>query len=138
VNGVSLKNKTYSSDYYDGEFIDHYAPGHITAVARKLRKKSTESEKILWDALRNRQLGGLKFLRQHPFDRSVVDFYCHKKRLAVEIDGGIHCNRDVQEYDKMRQELIELPNVKFFRCSSEQVVKGMSKVLKGILVMAND
>jgi len=41
VNGVSLKNKTYSSDYYNGEFTDHYAPGHITAVARKLRKEST-------------------------------------------------------------------------------------------------
>ncbi len=135
---MSKSKNIRSSDYYEGEFAEHYAPDHITAVSRELRRNSTESEKILWQALRNRQLAGLKFLRQHPFGRSVVDFYCHEKRLVVEIDGGIHRRKDVQEYDRMGQELIELLDIEFFRCKSEEVMNGLKTVLVGILEMAID
>lgn len=91
----------------------------------------------MWQALRNRRLGGLKFLRQHPFGRSVVDFYCHEKRLVVEVDGGIHRSKDVQEYDRMRQELIQLRGIEFFRCSSEQVMSDLPRVLEGVLEMVD-
>jgi len=60
----------------------------MTSRARKLRKDLTEAEKKLWRALRRDQLGGLNFRRQHPIGPYVLDFYCPKLGLAVEVDGG--------------------------------------------------
>ncbi len=75
-----------------GQFKQHYRIKPLKATARRLRKRQTKSEKLLWQALRNRQLSDLKFLRQHPIGHSIVDFYCHENRLVIEIDGGIHLN----------------------------------------------
>ena len=72
------------------EFLKQYAIDAMQDRARRMRKSPTPSEDILWQALRNRQIHGLKFLRQHPIGPTIVDFYCHEKRLAVEVDGGIH------------------------------------------------
>ncbi|MEE9465770.1 MAG: endonuclease domain-containing protein [Candidatus Neomarinimicrobiota bacterium] len=119
-----------------GEFLEHYQVKQIKGICRKLRRRSTPSEDLLWQALRNRRLDGLKFLRQHPFGPSIVDFYCHEKRLVIEVDGGIHLNKDIQEYDKSRQEFIELYGVKFFRCTTEQVERDLEGVLVGILMAA--
>jgi very-short-patch-repair endonuclease len=72
---------------------------NIKKHCRELRKNMTESEKILWDKLKNRKLSGYKFLRQHPIiykgdlkrlNYFIADFYCHEVKLAVELDGGIH------------------------------------------------
>ena len=60
----------------------------IQQAASLLRHRMTPSEKVLWNAIRKRKLRGLKFLRQHPIGASVVDFYCHERRLAIEVDGG--------------------------------------------------
>src|SRR5437762_11987189 len=57
---------------------------------RHLRKNSTRHERILWRDLRNRQLQGWKFRRQHPVDRYVIDFYCPEARRAIELDGRGH------------------------------------------------
>ena len=105
----------------------------MRSIARQLRKQPTRSEHILWQAIRKRQLGGLRFLRQHPIGPAIVDFYCHEKRLAVEVDGGIHENRDVRERDLARQELIEMYGVRFFRCTAQEVEQNLEKVLEGIL-----
>ena len=122
------------TDNTPGEFLEHYQVKQIRGICRELRKHPTPSEDLLWQALRNRRLTGLKFLRQHPFGPSIVDFYCHEKRLVVEVDGGIHLNKDIQEYDKSRQEFIELYGVKFFRCTTEQVEHDLEAVLAGILM----
>jgi very-short-patch-repair endonuclease len=58
----------------------------------------TPAEQILWDRLRGRRFQGLKFRRQHPLGRFIVDFYCAEHRLVIELDGGIH--RHQQEYDQ--------------------------------------
>src|SRR3990172_6528086 len=65
------------------------SPGVRTA-ARRMRKEPTDSEGLLWSALRSRGLAGRKFRRQHPVGPFVLDFYCHEERLAVEIDGTVH------------------------------------------------
>jgi very-short-patch-repair endonuclease len=57
---------------------------------RDLRQQATTPEQILWYALRNRQVQGLKFRRQHSIGLYVVDFYCADAQLAVEIDGDTH------------------------------------------------
>jgi cyclase len=58
----------------------------LFAKAEENRLNPTESEARLWGALRKSQLG-LRFKRQHPIDRFIVDFYCHKLRLVIEVDG---------------------------------------------------
>jgi very-short-patch-repair endonuclease len=62
----------------------------IISIAQKLRKNITPPEVILWCRLRNRQLNGAKFRRQHPIGRYVVDFYCHQNKLVIELDGPTH------------------------------------------------
>ena len=91
----------------------------------------------MWQAIRKRQLGGLRFLRQHPIGSGIVDFYCHEKRLAVEVDGGIHENRDVKEHDLARQDLIEMYGIRFYRCTAQEVEQNLEKVMEGILEAAS-
>jgi very-short-patch-repair endonuclease len=67
------------------------------AFARKMRADATKAENLLWQALRNRQLEGLKFKRQVPLDGYILDFVCFEARLIIEVDGGQHSEseRDV-------------------------------------------
>ena len=62
----------------------------------------TQAEQVLWEALRNNQVCKLKFRRQHPFDNYILDFYNHKMKLAIEVDGEVHNEPEVDEYDKIR------------------------------------
>ena len=111
------------------EFLKHHALQITKDRARRMRKAPTPSEDLLWQALRNRQLGGLKFLRQHPIGPTIVDFYCHDKRLVIEVDGGVHLNRDAKEYDQARQAYLKVYGVMIFRCSAEEVENDMVGVL---------
>lgn len=70
------------------------------AYARELRKNQTKAEEVLWNLLRNRQLDGFKFRRQHPVSPLyILDFFCSKVKLAVELDGDHHDGKTQQEYD---------------------------------------
>ncbi len=126
-----------TTDGFGGEFSTHYGVRQNKTVARHLRAQPTPTEEALWQALRNRQLGGLKFLRQHPIGPSVVDFYCHEKRLVVEVDGGIHRQQDVRDWDEARQKLIEHYEVRFFRCTTEDIEHDLAGVLEQIATAAN-
>ncbi len=88
--------------------------------ARQLRQSQTSCEEKIWELLRNNQFLGLKFRRQHIIEGFVVDFYCHDKKLAIEIDGGIHNNKMHRDYDDLRQREIEAENVKVVRITNEE------------------
>jgi len=87
---------------------------NITSLAKKLRKESTPSEKLLWKILRGRRIDGYKFLRQHPIfyriDKSwvdffIVDFYCSELKLIIELDGPMHefqIEEDKEREDKLK------------------------------------
>jgi very-short-patch-repair endonuclease len=62
-------------------------------IAKRLRRNQTDAERVLWFQLRGRRLQGLKFKRQVPIDRYVVDFCCAEARLIIELDGGQHATR---------------------------------------------
>ena len=113
-------------------------------TARELRKSMTESEKILWQNLRNRKLEGYKFLRQHPitYDYNanpvkyfVADFYCAERKLIVELDGKIHLNQ--QEKDFIRDVILLQRGYKTLRikneemCDVENVLRKIVTILKG-------
>ncbi|RJP58783.1 MAG: endonuclease domain-containing protein, partial [Deltaproteobacteria bacterium] len=62
----------------------------ITPTAKTLRKRLTDTERLLWTYLRAKQLEGFKFRRQEPIGRYIADFVCYEKRIVIEVDGGQH------------------------------------------------
>src|SRR5258706_6976758 len=72
--------------------------------SRELRQTMTEAEHLLWEQLRGGRLGGLKFRRQQVIDGFIVDFYCHRAGLVVEVDGAIH--QQQQQYDLERDQVL--------------------------------
>lgn len=100
--------------------------------ARLLRKKATETERILWRHLRNRNFAGYKFRRQHSFDCYILDFYCPAAKLAVELDGGGHNYRSGQIRDRTRSELLTRKGVVVLRFWNHQVRHELDSVLKAI------
>lgn len=73
------------------------APPKAFEYARKNRVKPTETEARLWEAIKGKSLAKNKCRRQHPIGKYIVDFYCHAKRLAVEIDGGYHLTAETKK-----------------------------------------
>ncbi|MCF8303029.1 MAG: endonuclease domain-containing protein [Bacteroidales bacterium] len=105
------------------------APSWIFQKAAELRKNMTMPEKILWERLRKNQLG-VRFKAQHPIDRFIVDFYCHKLKLVIEIDGGIH--KQKREYDIGRAAEINKYDIKILRFKNEEVIENIDCVLNEI------
>ncbi|HOW41347.1 MAG TPA: DUF559 domain-containing protein [Bacteroidales bacterium] len=101
-------------------------PG-ILENARLLRKNMTTAERLLWERLNNNQLLGLRFRRQHPIDIFIADFYCHKARLVIELDGPIHDGQ--AEYDDGREAEIEKYYLKVIRFKNEEVITNIEKVI---------
>jgi len=104
-------------------------------LARELRKNQTKTEQIIWEELRNRKFLNLKFKRQHLIEGYIVDFYCPKLKLAIEIDGLIHLKR-IKE-DKLRQKDIEAKGVRFIRFKNKEVQNNLKLVLKKLKVFIN-
>jgi very-short-patch-repair endonuclease len=107
-------------------------------TAHALRNSMTEVEKMLWNELKNRKLQGLKFRRQHPIHRYIADFYCHEKRLVIEIDGGIHMKTQVKEHDENRSAEFDRLGIHVIRFTNEQVLHFKEKVLEEIIKYAAD
>jgi len=113
------------------------AIGKLYQYGRELRKEATEAEKLLWTELRNTKLNGLKFRRQHPIDKFIVDFYCHEKKLVTELDGNIHDEKVNKEYDEARSAMLAGLNVIVLRFRNEEVINNMKNVLEKISDVAN-
>jgi very-short-patch-repair endonuclease len=115
--------------------IRNTAP-ELIAYARTMREEPTPAEAILWEALRGRRLGGLKFRRQHPINAYILDFWCPECRLVVELDGAIHEQQDQREHDKMRQRHLEAYGYTVLRFSNEEVLNNLPRVLQIIRTVA--
>ncbi len=101
-----------------------------TVLSRNLRQRQTHTEALLWAELRNARLG-VRFRRQQPIGRFVVDFYCAACRLVVEIDGRIH--DDQAEADLERQTSIANCGYQFLRFTAGEVQDDLARVLAEIL-----
>ncbi|NLY75042.1 MAG: endonuclease domain-containing protein [Firmicutes bacterium] len=110
----------------------HYKRKSITEKAKVLRKEPTAAEAVLWEQLRKGKLKGFKIRRQHPIGCYIADFYCANGKLAIEIDGGVHDNKDVKEYDEVRQQAIEYYGIRVIRFKNEDVFNRIEFVLKEI------
>jgi lysyl-tRNA synthetase class 2 len=99
-------------------------------TARRLRRNQTDAERVLWYRLRDRRLAGLKFKRQVPIDRFVVDFICADARLIIEVDGGQH---DENLHDAKRTEALEALGYLVLRFWNHDVLQNTNGVLEEIL-----
>ncbi len=97
--------------------------------ARELRKNMTNAEKILWRHLKIKP-NGYKFRRQHPLGIYIADFYCHKLKLVIEVDGSIHDNEEIKLNDEVRQKLIEEDGLTVIRFTNSQILNDILNVLK--------
>jgi very-short-patch-repair endonuclease len=98
--------------------------------ARQLRNKSSKTEIILWQFLKNKQLLGYDFHRQKPLDEFIVDFFCSELLLAIEIDDGSHIGNE--DYDNFRQQKLEKFGVRFLRFKDDDVFYNCDFVVKEI------
>lgn len=105
----------------------------IFGYAKDLKKDLTEAEKIMWEKLRDRRLDGLKFRRQHPIGKFILDFYCHELKLAIEIDGNIHERDDVKEKDAGRTYMLKERGISILRFTNEEVITNIASVLNTII-----
>ena len=99
-------------------------------AARQLRRDATTAEALLWEALRDRRLDGLKFRRQHPVRPFVLDFFCPACKLAIELDGDIH--DDQREQDEARTEYLVSLGYRVIRFNNEEVFTVLPTVVGGI------
>lgn len=102
-----------------------------TRISRQLRRKATETEKILWQRLRAKQLAGHKFRRQQPIGPYIVDFVCFEKKVVIELDGGQH---DLQrERDQVRDDWLQGEGFRVLRFWNNEVNEKLEGVLETIL-----
>ncbi|MBI5936432.1 MAG: YgiQ family radical SAM protein [Betaproteobacteria bacterium] len=105
-------------------------PTDILAHARELRSHQTDAEHLLWEVLRAKRFLGLKFRRQHPIGRYILDFYCDELKLAIELDGGQHAEQ--QTYDAERTRYLEQQGIHVLRYSNNDVLAQTEAVLEAI------
>jgi very-short-patch-repair endonuclease len=102
----------------------------IFKKAKELRKYETEAEKTLWTELCRNQMMGLQFRRQHPINRFIVDFYCAKIKLVIEVDGSIHDIPENKIYDIGRSQILNDFGITVIRFSNNQIIGDIEYVLK--------
>ena len=101
----------------------------LFTLAQELRAKMTEAEEILWNAIKINEWH-LKFRRQHPISNYIADFYCHKIKLVIELDGGYHENKEVKMYDEKRENDIGEFGIKILRFRNEEIINNIESVLR--------
>lgn len=102
----------------------------VLGVAQRLRRSPTQAEAAMWGALRGKELSGRRFRRQQPIGCFVVDFYCARERLIVEVDGPVHGER--READAERQRILESLGFSVLRFTNAQVLDHLPQVLETI------
>ena len=108
----------------------------LLSRARAMRAESAPAERKLWKCLRDRQLNGFKFRRQHVAGAYITDFYCHAAALIVEIDGESHEHRAT--YDATRAQILNRGGDRVIRFANEDVYDFLDAVLEEILLQCED
>ncbi|WP_298951923.1 endonuclease domain-containing protein [uncultured Nonlabens sp.] len=124
-------------DYLKIEGMFAGATADVRRFAIQLRANTTESEDKLWTYLKNKPFE-IKFRRQHPFNLYILDFYCHKLRLGIEVDGGYHFTRQQQEKDRDRTLEISKYKVDVIRFTDVEVIQDFEKVQNEIEAIIKD
>ena len=104
----------------------------LRKLSRELRKNMTDAEKLLWSRIRRKQLKGSQFYRQKIIGNYIVDFYCTKAKLVIELDGGQHYTPEGQQKDRVRDDYLSGVGLKVARFSDKEVFDNIEGVLETI------
>jgi very-short-patch-repair endonuclease len=104
----------------------------LKPLSQNLRRNATEAERYLWSKLRGKQLKNLQFYRQKLINRYIVDFYCPKARLVIELDGGQHYEEAGRNKDRIRDEALKESGLKVLRFSDRDVFENTDEVMEKI------
>ena len=116
---------------FKGEGMFRGASHLVFELAKDLRRNMTEAEKLLWNYLKA-GVHGLKFRRQHPIGIYIADFYCHKLKLIIEVDGTIHDIKEVEENDIVREKYLKEQGCVIHRFTNERIFRELDVVLAEI------
>jgi very-short-patch-repair endonuclease len=105
---------------------------YLKKYRRELRRKMTPAEVTLWQMLRNRQLDGIRFVRQYSVDNYILDFYCPQFHLAIELDGDVHFDEFHIEKDRVRSQFLENKGIRILRFENFEVFQYPERTLNEI------
>ena len=105
---------------------------HLKHLRKELRNEGTSAEAVLWTYLKNKQLSGRKFRRQHSIKNFIVDFYCPKEALIIELDGQEHYTVSGQASDELRDQHLTLMGFRILRFENKAVLECIDAVLDEI------
>jgi very-short-patch-repair endonuclease len=118
-------------------FLQKVTGGKVE-FSRKMRSEMTEAEAVLWERLRNRKLGGYNFRRQQIVEGFIVDFFCEKAKLVVEVDGGVHNTEEQKKIDEHRRAVFKLRGLVEIRFKNEEILMNLGSVLQSINKTVNN
>jgi very-short-patch-repair endonuclease len=104
------------------------SPDYIIELAKDMRSNMTKAEERLWSAINKRQINDLKFRRQHPIYRYILDFYCYEKQVAIEVDGEIHIKQ--KDNDNYRDEFLKSVGIRTIRIHNEEIINNLNAVIE--------
>ena len=101
--------------------------------SRQLRVNMTDAERCLWTKIRMKQLKGYQFYRQKPIGDYIVDFFCPRAKLVIEVDGSRHYSDETTEYDRIRGEYLTSLGLRVLRFTNNEVMKNIKGVIESII-----
>ena len=112
--------------------MGYYGNRELVKRARKLRCSMTTAEIFLWSRLRSKQIEGYKFRRQEPIYDYVVDFYCNKLRLIIEVDGEIHSLPEKRDSDKKRDKVFNMNGYHILHLTNSEILDEIEQTINKI------
>ncbi len=106
---------------------------NLKSLGRRLRGSLTDAEKLLWSKLRRKQIENLQFNRQKPVGNYIIDFYCDKAKLIIEVDGGQHYEERNIKSDRIRDEYFKKIGLKVIRFTNLDIFKNIDSVVEKII-----
>jgi very-short-patch-repair endonuclease len=105
---------------------------NLKEPSKELRANMTLAEKCLWERIKARQIKGYRFCRQKPLGGFIVDFYCQKAKIVIEVDGGIHFKKEIHKSDKNKDAYFKSINLNVLRFTNQEIFTDIEKVVTKI------
>jgi len=106
---------------------------NLKQLSRQLRDNMTDAERHLWAKIRMKQLKGYQFYRQKPIGDYIVDFFCPRAKLVIEVDGSQHFSDEMTEYDRIRNEYLSSLGLRVLRFTNTDVLTHIERVVENII-----